>query len=374
MKQHHFIQSLMTKSMFVVYLLFFLCMSCSAYAVTIQLNQTKIRLLLAPGETKTDSIVVLNPEEEPVSIKVYTMDWLYDPVGDGAKSFFEPGTQERSCSRWLHVYPEQVVVPPRGASEVKYTITVPEGSEGGHYSVVFFETELGTAQDQEGNYFKLGARMGALILQEDPQTVKRSGKITDFDVNYDPADESISISYTFQNTGNADIILKGDYNIVDSEGNLFGRGSVREIYTLPHGEGKTSATWEGILPVGDYTVMVTLDLGDDKIITREKHISIAKDIEVKEFAYRTAEDKEKKFIVSVKNISKEPLTLQGTIIVTGKTPEKTVSYSIDPFSVPQGELKTVQVPCAIQQGDAKAVLELRYLSKRVKQELAIHIE
>lgn len=263
------------RALMAVAILPWLLPSSSAYAFQARINRPQIQEVRAPGEAASGTIELENISETPVVIEVYLQDWEYEEGGNGDKLFTTPGTSSHSASSWISFFPQRLELPARGRGVVEYTIRVPEGAAGGHYAVLFFESMLGSAPgDDAGVTVKYTGRMGSLIEVEVAGTQQRTGEISQLQLSPFDEERPLTLSYAFQNTGNVVIRPKAFFNIVDAAGRYFGRGEFPQIYTHP-GRGGTAATeWTGNLPPGEYTVLLTVDLGEQQVAVAEQALHV----------------------------------------------------------------------------------------------------
>lgn len=244
-------------------------------AATLRINTPKILLDLAPGESYSGEIIAENPTEDEVKIRLYLEDWVYKADGTGEKDFFPAGTQPLSASRWITFSPAEDVMKPFGRTTIRYTVNVPkEGISGGHYSVLFIETILGSAENEEGVNVLVAGRIGALFLVETKDHTNREGEVTSVDVKPGLGNQPLQITTIFKNTGNIDIPLQGKYLLMDAQGKIYGRGDVQNMYVMPGDEAKSTTEWVGRLPKGAYTALVTYDLGKAKTQVSETAFSV----------------------------------------------------------------------------------------------------
>lgn len=237
---------------------------------TIRINAPKNLLELSPGETYSGEIVCENPTDEEARVKIYLEDWAYTPGGTGEKKFTPIGTTPLSASPWITFAPVEEVVKPFGRTTVRYTVKVPAEAKGGYYSVLFFETILGTAPTEEGATVLVTGRVGALFFIEIKGTAVRNGLIKNVEVKPPFENKPMEILTTFQNTGNVDITLGGNFLILDAEGLVKARGELNKIYTFPGATESGKTQWVGRLPKGTYQALLTYDLGKGKNLVEEK--------------------------------------------------------------------------------------------------------
>lgn len=247
--------------------------SSLALAVTVRIDQPRVRLVIPQGGAHSGVIDVENPTSEPLKVRVYLEDWVYSSAADGSKEFFPPGTTRLSCARWISFAPAEFTVPPFGRQTVNYAARVPSGARGGHYAVMFFETALGRARDEEGVSVKLLGRLGSLFCIESQGTIIKKARLKNLSVS---KDKWLKIKADFVNTGNIDIAPKGTFHIMDRRGMVVARGEFNQLYTLPRDKGQISADWKGSLPRGLYDLVITLDLGEGLPLIKEAQINIGR--------------------------------------------------------------------------------------------------
>lgn len=245
-----------------------------AHAATIRINTPKIQLELAPGQAYAGEIVAENPTDEEVKVKIYLEDWLYKPGGTGEKAFSPMASTPLSASNWINFSPAEEIIKPFGRITVRYTVQVPAGVQGGHYSVLFFETLLGTSTDEQGASVNVTGRIGALFFVETKGTLQRNGEIQSVDLIAPEGNKPLEILTAFRNTGNVDITLGGNFLILDVDGKVQARGDLKKIYTFPGSVETGKTEWVGRLPKGAYEVLLTYDLGKGKSLVEEKVLNV----------------------------------------------------------------------------------------------------
>ena len=244
-------------------------------AATIRVSSPKIQLKLAPGETYAGEVTAENPTEEEIKLKIYLEDWVYAPGGGGQKTFSPAGTTPLSAAKWITFSPAESAIPPFGRVTVHYTVQAPQDVKGTHFAVLFFETFLGQAQDEEGVNVMVAGRIGSLFYVEVKGFTDRQGEIKSVEIKTPQGNEPMQIVTTFHNTGSADVTLGGSFIIMDKEGKVQGRGELNKLYTFPDSTESGKTEWVGRLPKGDYQVLLTYDLGDGKSMVEEKPLKIS---------------------------------------------------------------------------------------------------
>ena len=246
------------------------------WAFGVQIAPPIVEAVVARGRTTNSTIDVENQSDQPTTLEVYLQDWEYVEGGSGDKLFSVPGASPWSAAAWISFYPQKLSLPAHGKGVVEYTIRVPaDAPPGGRYAVMFFESALGPAQpNEQGVSVQYTGRIGSLFEVQVAGTVERAGEIANVTVGAIAEDRPLSLGYTFVNKGNVVLRPKTVFNIIDSSGRYFGRGEFKPLYTFPGRSGSTTTEWKGTLKAGEYTVVVTADLGDRQVVVAEHPLSV----------------------------------------------------------------------------------------------------
>ena len=267
---------MLNRKLFIAFVLAVVSASIApAWAVTMRINTPEIEVTLAPGEAKSGTVGVDNPTDTDIVVRVYTEDWSYKPTGAGDKNFFVAGTLPQSASKWVVLSEAEFTLPPFAHRDLNYTMTVPrEGASGTHHTVIFFETNAGTASSGDGASVAVAARLGTICRITIAGTSRREGKVTDIRITPPQGSKPAEIVTAFKNSGNTDIITKGNILIMDREGLVKGRGNLEDIMTEAGQEVTRTSTWAGKLAAGEYDVILTYDLGEGQLLTEERKMVV----------------------------------------------------------------------------------------------------
>ncbi|MBU0479263.1 hypothetical protein KKC91_11950 [bacterium] len=293
---------------------FILCLTFSllseAMAFSINLDPPNLTLSIPPGGSESGIITLTNKGDVSLRVVVYTGDWTYGV--DGVKEFGPAGTTPFSCADWLHIFPTEFELPAGESKEVQYTLTVPLDASGGHYGVIFFEADIGM-QPSLGTSVRVAGRIGTIILQETEGMVDRRGSIVSLTTGPPDENKGFDINLRFKNEGNVRIGAKGTVNIIDKDGNFFGREEFPEIKTLPGDIRESMATWLGRLPVGEYFLVVTVDIGGEEVAIEELKITVIKKGQIEEVSADFLPDGTPEFSVKVANIGNINIEAKGRV-------------------------------------------------------------
>jgi hypothetical protein len=240
----------------------------SAFALSINIDPSNIKLTLKPGSSANGEIAIQNLGGDKIGIKAYTEDWVY--AADGSKSFMKPGSSVYSCSSWIKLEPENFDLAPKEVRKVKYTISSPGKTSGGHVSVIFFES---AATNAEG--ISVAGRIGTIVYLDTEGDIKRSGEIKAFSALTSEEDSPIDFSLSFNNTGNTYLSAKPTIKITSNDKTVI-EDHPANINTLPGDSKTTSITInKPLLNEGHYKAQVELNF-EDKTLSSQTEFTIKK--------------------------------------------------------------------------------------------------
>ncbi len=248
-----------------------------ALAISIRISEPRIELEMAKGATETVEIRITNPTEDDMELKVYAEDWAYLDKGDGDKDFLPAGTLTDSASGWLSFNPTNFVIEAFAEETVFLKVNVPADFEGeGTYkSVLFFETSLGVTESDSGALVRVAGRIGSLVYVSLDGTMRRTAQVENIDIKPGKGAKPTTLEIDFTNTGNAVIVLQGEFIVFDQEGLVKGRGSINKSYTQQGMTVKSVTEWPTRLSPGTYDFVFTLDLGHGESLVEERQVTIS---------------------------------------------------------------------------------------------------
>ena len=237
-------------------LLFF----CQPSYAQLLMEKSKVQLTVDPGDTIVDSIALHNTSERPMELTIYWEDFEYLPPFDGKKKFMPAGTSPYSMAHWISYSPQEVTIPPQSKKDINFTIKVPRSATGGHYGVFFFEQGSRAKSDVTG--VTIVTRLGSLFF------IETAGKNKTSSLKDLTADGN-RLEGIFVNQGDVILFPEGIYYIMDKEGLVSERGELDKIYLPPAQEAAFGLDVPNSLKAGEYTLVLTFDLGDGYSVVKE---------------------------------------------------------------------------------------------------------
>ncbi|MBI2093655.1 MAG: hypothetical protein HYT88_02915 [Candidatus Omnitrophica bacterium] len=259
----------MTKRIFqgVAVLSFLLGCISVAEAFTFSVQPVRLELTAPVGKRRGQSITVDNSRaNKPVHLKIYVQDVVYLP--DGTHDFPPPGSTTWSCASFLQVNPTELDIPAGKVASVRISALPPEGTTGGHYAIVFFESSPSYA---EGSGVGVNFRIGALVEIIVPGTEVRQAKLANISV-----ESPQNITVEIFNEGNVLLRPKGKLKISQTNGKRVAQVEFNQdrLGVLPNTLRKYAVTLEKPLGPGSYQLRAEIDQGTKYLLVGELPFTI----------------------------------------------------------------------------------------------------
>ena len=248
-----------------------------APAQTLALVPAEVDLPVQASKPAQFEIQVSNRGSSPVPAKVAVTDLWYNDKNE--KTFGAPGTSPRSAANWIEFVPRQFTIPANGSAVVKVLVTPPANISGGYYAVVFVESkpELVQSPSERNNNRAVFAniRLGSLILLKVEDGASYQAKIGGATLTPPAQNHDLQVSFSLNNTGNTHLFPQAKLAILDSHHDLVAtaQGEIKRF--LPGQKDSMEIHWDGGLPSGVYTGILTVLYGKDRVYTQEIPFSTA---------------------------------------------------------------------------------------------------
>ena len=236
--------------------------SALSQTASVTITPASVDTRVKPGASYTKNFTLVNNSDERLRFRASAEDVWIDE--NNARQEGRPGTLPRSASLWIQFTPNEVVIEPHGTAVIKALITVPQGLAGSFYTVPVFDvapvktsvitnaalTNVATAS--------IGVRFRTLMMLTTETGAEYNVELTGAKVTPPTASSELELNLDLHNRGNAHAKMRGAFAILDSAGQLAGRGTIDEKRILPTQQKALKGKWAGELKPGDYTCVITL--------------------------------------------------------------------------------------------------------------------
>jgi hypothetical protein len=237
--------------------------------VSMGLTPAMVNQTFKPGQPFDLELMVTNSREVPIQMRGVAMDWWYDEKNE--KIFGPPGSFPHSASNWIEFVPRQFTVPAKGAYRVKLVVTPPATASGGYYSVAFLESkpELAEPATAERKAVFANVRLGCLLLLSAVDTEKYNIVVSEAQLSPPGPNRNLGLDFLLENQSNSHIFPRVEMAVLDAARELVARSQGETKRFLPRQKDRMTMTWGGKLPRGNYTAILTIVYGNDRIYTQE---------------------------------------------------------------------------------------------------------
>ncbi len=241
----------------------------AGHAQSIALAPGQVRQTFKPGVPFQIELASANQGDEPVEMSVQITDLWYDEKNE--KTFSAPGTSPRSAANWIQFVPEHFEIPPHGTQKMHAMVTPPADAQGGYYAVLFVQStpKMSFDKTKDGKTIFTNVRVGCLVLLAAEKTEEYKIALSNMNLTPPAANRSLDLSFDVLNAGNVHVFPVARVAIVDAARKLVAKAESEPKRLLPGQKDVMHVGWTGNLPAGDYTAVLTIAYGDDRIETRQ---------------------------------------------------------------------------------------------------------
>ncbi len=258
-----------------LFLLMLAALPASSSAQSLGLAPAQVVEKFTPGVPFQFKLATVNNGDQAVEMTVHITDFWYNEKNE--KVFNPPGTSARSAANWIQFVPEKFVVGPHGTPEMKAIVTPPSDAKGGYYAVLFVESkpQLSFDKTKDGRSVFTNMRIGCLVLLSAENTEDYKIKVSDVSLIPPAGNQGMSLNFNLENAGNTHIFPIARVALMDSQHKLVGKAESEPKRFLPGQKDAIHVNWDGELPPSDYTAVLTVEYGEDKIETRQIPFHVA---------------------------------------------------------------------------------------------------
>ena len=257
--------------------LFLLAMACwplGAAAQSLGLAPGEVRQKFKPGVPFEIDLATSNDSPSPVEMSVEIADFWYNEKNE--KVFPTPGTAPRSAANWIQFAPEHFEVPAHGAQKMKAIVTPPSDAKGGYYAVLFVQSkpQLSFSKSNGQGVFT-NMRLGCLVLLDAEQTEDFKIEVSNLKIVPPSTTHRLDMSFDLLNASNTHVFPVARLAVLDAAKKLVAKTQTEEKRFLPGQKDLMHVSWAGSLPPGNYTAVLTVTYGDDRVAMQQMDFSVA---------------------------------------------------------------------------------------------------
>ncbi len=257
-------------------MLFYLGMlTPSAGAQSLAMAPAQMEYKFKPGQPFQFDLSFSNNTDSATTIRFSATDLWYNKKNE--KIFDPAGTSPHSAATWIEFVPRELDVPSNGTGKVQVIVTPPLRASGGYYAVAFAESkpELAEAATADKKAVYTNMRLGCLILLTAENT--EDYKITVSDAQFTAPTQTLpmNVDFLLANDSNTHLFPDTKVAILDSRHSVIAKAEGETKRFLPGQRQRLSIPWTGTLPQGDYTAILTILYGQNKIYNQEFNFSVA---------------------------------------------------------------------------------------------------
>jgi len=236
--------------------LLLLSLVCSAHAADIGLSPPRLEFSGQPGETVTETVIILTDAPVVQQVQVETGDWSMDPSGDVV--FLPSGSVDVSASPWLEPETTAFDLSASSSREFRVSVTIPADAElnGTYHGMVFF-TVVPPPTETSGVGVITTTRIGLTIYVTVTGTEDNSSDLVDLFQSDDRA-----VTAAVANTGNTVMRLGGYLELRDEMGETKYRLEVPDVPVLRGGEREVELSLPEEVEPGFYIALALIE--DDR--------------------------------------------------------------------------------------------------------------
>ncbi len=236
--------------------------------VGISLFPIKFDVTVAPGQTYSDTVTVINPNDFPIGVQPEV-----ENIAGGNQGSIDLVDTDipHGLSAWIQIDRTQFTLAPQERRQVSFSIVVPENGEpGGHYGAILFRG-VTVAGNPAATGVGISGRVGSVILVNVPGASYATGNLADFAgpssyVSHGP----VNFSFTVNNTGNTHFSPQGQITL---NGPLLGTIQIPfdSGIIFPGYNRVFTASWPNRYGFGPLTATLSVQIPGSGTVTKTLH-------------------------------------------------------------------------------------------------------
>jgi len=228
------------------------------------LSPPKFQITLFANQSANKTIDLKNVTGDTLYVETVLEDFFLTPYG---KPQFKPaGVYPYSCSKWIQVNPVSFLLLPHGKKIVRFTVTLPGGSDGDYLGVITFKSK-GLPKKWTPSIAIYG-EISVFVHLISANTGILDGDMEGLSVKQD------TIFVTYHNTGNVRNHIDCTIEIKSLSGKTIWQAEQKNKLVLRNSERILTLLINKKLRKGTYNILATIDYGGKELIQGERKIHL----------------------------------------------------------------------------------------------------
>ena len=218
------------------------------------ISPLSFELTANPGDTLINELNIFNRSDASLPVNIEIEDFV--TTGESGKVLVQEAENETySLTKWIKVYPENLILKPNETRSISFEITVPlNGEAGGHYGSVL--ASMGGSGMEGTTGSAVSTKIASLILLNVSGEVVEDLEILDFSVSEFQEYAPVPFEIRFENKGTVHVKPRGFITITDMFGNKVKDLEFPQKNVLPGAKRKIEAEWNEEWIIGKFTATV----------------------------------------------------------------------------------------------------------------------
>jgi len=226
-------------------------------SVSLLVSPLRLEVGSHPGVVTREISVKNGDAYNEVTVSVYKGDWALSE--EGKILYYPADSLSYSCSPWMSINPAEFLLAPGEVKDIRVTFEIPPESEGGYWSVIFFEGNP-TEEEEWTPLVRLAGRVGITTYLEIAGTTFKEAEIKKMKLK-----KNGELELGVKNNGNIWIRPEIKHWVKRNGEEIF-RDSLSPSVILPETERKYTLTFENIKILEGDEITARVDYGGDKIL------------------------------------------------------------------------------------------------------------
>jgi hypothetical protein len=252
----------------------------SAAEATVHLSPPRTRIEVPPGGHGRQTITVFNRDDEPLDCSVALFDWSIADGTAGGLTYHPAGSQPRSCTQWIQVWPMEFTLAPNSQQELALSASLPADADGSYFGAFILSPRSRSVPGESAMSVSVQLNHGHLVTLDAAGRCQAAAEVEGFAISRPDDTGSLELTARIANRGNTGLRPEGSLAIVDEGGHLVGKVPLKTYFAQPGGHIAMREQWDGLLLPGRYRVIGTINLGDGRFLTPEKAFEVVDRVEL----------------------------------------------------------------------------------------------